>query len=358
MGKVRIFFEGLNQASALSGLSARGVRLSDVVRKGKSCVFTVESASANAAVAYLREKCYNVRVERKLGLSAAADFARRRAAIVVFAILAVVLLYVASGFCLRIDVSGDLPADKVLAAVQQCGAGVGRRMRDIDADELENKLAVNLQVAYAVVNKRGSTLYVSTVASRQTVSPVDMHKRRDIVAERGGVVTKVVCLVGTPVVRVGDKVTKGDTLIAGVRQVDEQNSRDVYAVGHVEVQLSVTEKVAFDGTVTVYEDTDETYEACFAVLFGRQFGKACQFENYRRTDAVQYMPCGVQIVHSTFVRTVAVTRTADISQVAEELKRRAESTARAKADFVAVEVLYDVQSDGVTCTVLGLSVNE
>ena len=189
MGKVRIFFEGLNQASALSGLSARGVRLSDVVRKGKSCVFTVESASANAAVAYLREKCYNVRVERKLGLSAAADFARRRAAIVVFAVLAVVLLYVASGFCLRIDVSGDLPADKVLAAVQQCGAGVGRRMSDIDADELENKLAVNLQVAYAVVNKRGSTLYVSTVASRQTVSPVDMHKRRDIVAERVGVVT-------------------------------------------------------------------------------------------------------------------------------------------------------------------------
>ena len=53
-------------------------------------------------------------------------------------------------------------------------------------------------------------VYVNAVKRKEIDAPIDMTKRRDIVATRGGVVTGVLCEQGTALVKAGDIVKAGD----------------------------------------------------------------------------------------------------------------------------------------------------
>ena len=71
------------------------------------------------------------------------------------------------------------------------GVKIGSNLSRIDVGALENTLANDVGAMYAVVTRSGSALYVNVVAKKEIDPPVDMTKRRDIVATREGVVTSV-----------------------------------------------------------------------------------------------------------------------------------------------------------------------
>lgn len=356
MRRVQITFDGLNVACVLCDLVKCGVDVYDVVRCGKRCRLTVAVAHKKAVLDYLTKKCYNITQVKFVGVAAAANFVKNRLCLVIFAVVCLVALYVVGGLCCEIRVDGA-DEESVVAALERSGVRRFCKMSDIDTDKLENKLAVEMNVAYVLLNKCGATLYVSVKDTQQNVYPVDMHKRRDIVAERDGIVAEVVCLVGTPAVKVGDKVKSGDVLIRGETMVDDKTT-PAYAVGRVELRLCAECKVPFDGTITVERQTDEVFCADYVVLFGRAFGKKCPFESFIRTDEVQYLPCGVVVVHARFVRTERYVERAEIGAVADELKRQAEDLARQKADFEVTEAEYEVADDGVSCRLYGVCVCE
>lgn len=352
MARAVVYFEGLNTASVLSHFLRQGIVLYDVKRRAKRCQITVSSASLGEVVAYLREKCYNVSV-RNVGASAAVCFCKRRFVAVVMALLLVVSICLASNFCLAVHIDGDVPADVVENALLQLGVYKGCRM-DFAVDTVENELCKALDVAYAVVNKRGSTVYVTTVATRTADEPIDMHKRRDVVSDVDGVVTNVVCTNGTACVKVGDKVVAGDVLIAGMRDYGDGHTEVAYAMGRVTVMRTATVQVEYGGTVTRTVPTDETFTATYVRLFGRDYGKLCPFDNYMQSDEIDYLyPWHIAIVRRTYTRTVEVTETAPVEQVADQLKRQAEQRLREICTFEISEITYTLRRDGVTAEATG-----
>lgn len=353
MRKAKLRFDGLNVASVLSHFASEKIPFENVTAQGKNCFVTIPSVYVKQAVAYLQEKCYNVSVE-EVGFSAALSFAKRRFAVVLAAVLLVVVLFVSSGFCLSVQVSGDADEQAVLSALSEQGVVVGVNMKNVDVDMLENAIATKLKLAYAVVNKSGSVLYVKTVAAKSAEPPLELYKRRDIVSSASGVVTEAVCLQGTLAVKVGDIVQKGDVLVIGKRNYSDGTEQNVYAMGRVTVRVCAQAFAPFDGFVTQLVPTGETFSSTFVTLFGKDYGKGCPYEHFEQTVSRTLLyPLAVPIKHVVFSQLATKRVAAKIEDVTDELKRRAYDMAAEKCDFAVVETEYEVSADGVTAKLFG-----
>ena len=348
-----ITFEGLNVARALNQLS-KITTLLDVKKQGKCCQITVPSASCKQVVAFLQEKCYNITEIRHLGLDGAKIFLRKHFVLPVFMLLAVVLFVVSSNFCWNVEVIGDYDTATVISALKELDVGVGRSLFGFSADKLENQLAVKLDAMYAVVNRKGSALYVNVVKTKQVDTPIDMHARRDIVATVDGTVTDILCEQGTPVVKVGDVVKKGDVLILGLRTFADQTTADVYALGYVTLEQSVSAFAPYTGYANKTVETGKTFKTNHVVLFGNVYGKKPPFESYReKYVTVRLYPLNLEIRRVTYFETQTVSLPATFEECVEQLKTQALEIATANANFVVTRTDFQIGEKGVTATLYG-----
>ncbi len=351
--RTEICFCGLNIQRTLNKLSQNYV-LFDVKRQGKTCQITVETAVAKQIVAYLEEKCYNVVEIKKIGASSAIERFQRHFVLLAAVVLGIVALVFSSKICWKICVDGDYSEQEVLVALDGLDVRQGSWLSGFQTDVLENKLAVRLDAMYAVVHRKGSVLYVNAVKRKQTDRPIDVHSRRDIVATQGGTVVELLCEQGTPAVSVGDTVCQGDVLVWGLRTFNDGTTEEVYALGNVVLQQSCSAFAEFDGTVTETVDSGRTFCANSVWLFGKNYGKRPPFESYRtESETFCIFPLNVTVERVVYYETQTVTRSAQLAEAVDELKRKALQQATELANFAVESVVFEVQSNGVKAIVLG-----
>ena len=350
----KITFEGLNVSRFVARLTAMGTSVLSVERQGKRWTIEVPASRSKQTVALLREKCYNILNIDYMGVSAAAKFVKKRFVLPIICLLCVAVLLISSQFCFRIEVAGDFDTEVVKTALSNAGVGIGTNLSRIDVGVLENTLANDVGAMYAVVTRSGSVLYVNVVAKKEIEPPVDMTKRRNIVATRSGIVTAVLCEQGNPLVKVGDFVNVGDVLIEGRRVFNDGTSNDVYALGRVTLQLTASGFAEYNGQRTVTVETGETFTCNGVVLFGKQYCRACPFENYVvDTVITKLQPLNLQICRNIYRETRTVTVAATIEECMDELKAKAYEVAASKCDFPVLDVVYTVSANGVTATLYG-----
>lgn len=106
----------------------------------------------------------------------------------------------------------------------------GRRLSEISPGTLQSALEHRLPaVKWARVALRGVTLFVDltpgTTMDRQAPSG------GDVVAAQDGLLTRVTCFAGTPLVKAGEAVKKGQVLFAGYERGSGEEQRAVRAQG-------------------------------------------------------------------------------------------------------------------------------
>lgn len=351
--RVEISFEGLNLNRTVLALSQKYV-LYNVVKSGRNCQITVDAKVFRQAVAFLKERCYNITNIQKIGWNSALYFVKRHFLLPIFAVLSILALFFASNFCWKVEVSGDFTQEEVQNALSTCNVGVGSSLFGFSADKLENKLCTQLDAMYAVVTRKGSALYVNAVKRKSINAPIDMNSRRDIIATASGKVVQLLCEQGTAAVKVGDFVQKGDVLIFGQRIFNDGTSTDVYALGKIVIQQSSEAFREFCGTVVETVETGNTFCANAVVLFGKSYGKLPPFESYRTKETeTKLSPLNLTVKRIVYYETREVTKSATIFERLEELKSQALQLAMQNANFAVKSVVYRVTDNGVFATVFG-----
>ncbi len=346
-----ITFEGLNLNHFLNALCRQGVTLKRISRQGKKCILQVDAAHSQKVVAQLKEKCYNILNIRYTGVSFGIRFLKTRYILLLCLLLCVVSVAFLSQICLRVEVRGDFDTDTVIDALKQAGVSVGMRLKNFDPDVVENSVATQLNAMYAVVERRASVIYVNVVKTKQVDEPIDMSRRRDIIASVDGQVVGVLCEQGNLLVKVGDIVRKGDVLIEGVRIFNDGESRDVYALGKVTVRQSAQGSAVFSGFKTEVQPTGNECTNVAVNLFGKEYGKTCDYAEYTKTSSeVRLSPLNVAIIYNTYRETYRVTVACVIGDCLEELKEQAYAEAIKSCKFVPTETEYTVSGNTVTAT--------
>ncbi len=357
MSYTKVTFCGLNLARLLNGICKEGINVLSVTKCGQTCTLSVPLKQRKRLLQMLKDKGYNVTNVQNYGTVTIWNFCKRHFVIVIALIVAIVASAVLSNYCCKIVVSGDVSSDKVIEQMQSLDVAIGTNLRKLNVDNLENALATKLNVTYAIVTRKGSVLYVQTVAKKQIDAPIDMHKRRDIVATCDGIVQNLLCEQGTPVVNVGDTVKKGDVLIVGERHFNDDTTQDVYALGRVVLTRSVSAFAQYTGTKTEVQRTRQSQTATHVVLFGKSYGKSCDYKSYQTDVKSTFLyPLNLQIQHITYYQTALVTTKATLDECVSQLMQQALQQAMEVCDFAVTDTQYITNANGVTAILQGTEI--
>lgn len=135
-----------------------------------------------------------------------------------------VLLFYCSGFVWNIEVKGNsyLSEETILTFLQNENAGFGVPKRNIDCEELEEKLrSAYSEVIWTSVKVYGTKM---TVELQENLLPEEEYEAKDdtpedIVAKKDGVIASMVTRTGTPLVTADMEVKKGDILVSGRAEI-------------------------------------------------------------------------------------------------------------------------------------------
>ncbi len=353
-GNCKITFSGLNVNQLLNSLSTENITVYSIIRNKTDCTISVLSTSAIKTIDLLNKRCYNIKKVSYGGLFGAVSFAKKHFVLLISLVVFVVALFVLSNVCLKVEVYGDFSSQQVEMVLDELDIGLGTRLSSINKDVVENHLCNKLGALYAIVNNKSCVLYVTAYLPKTVDTPIDLNTKRDIVSAYNGIVMSVLCQQGTPLVQVGDVVTKGQVLIEGSRIFSDGMSQDVYAIGQIALQLSVTAFAPYTGTITITEPTGQTYENMGVFIFGKQYCKQPPFDNYVvdcKTTSLQ--PLNLVISKNTYYQMATVTKSATLEQCLPQLQQQAVQMAMQKCNFTVCQVLFESSSQGVKATLLG-----
>lgn len=166
-------------------------------------------------------KRFDVRVDvlQKVGLPFWLHRVRRRPLFLLGGVLFSAMLYGLAQFVWFVDVDGAqaVSADEILRAAADAGLRPGARRRDVVRSAVEQTLYAHVpRLAWAGVEMRGVTATIRVV--ERTAAEDVVHAAGHVVAVRDGVVESVAVVAGQPLVKPGDTVRAGMTLISGVLQ--------------------------------------------------------------------------------------------------------------------------------------------
>ncbi len=193
----------------------------------------------------------NVIVLEKCGLPFFLHRHKKRKAFVFGFFLCGIIVYMLSLFVWDIKVIGTYSHTKeeILKYMTQKDISSGILKKEVNCAKLEEDMREDFDdVAWVSCELDGTRLTVHLKEALETDTQKKQSKPCDISARKSATVTSIVTREGTPLVKKGDKVKKGDTLISGLIYIyDDAN------------EMLEAGKVAADGDVygkTVYEYED------------------------------------------------------------------------------------------------------
>ena len=155
--------------------------------------------------------------------------------------LSMAAVCVLSSFVLTIEVKGNItvPTAQILTELRRQGLGIGTFGPGLDERTVGNKVLLQLpQLSWLSINLYGTRAEVLVREAVEAPELVDAEEHGSVVARASGIVTKVEALTGEAVVKVGDTVLEGETLISGTVHLEGPAYSDKPEIGQIQVRAS------------------------------------------------------------------------------------------------------------------------
>ena len=146
------------------------------------------------------------------------------------------LLFGGNLFIWDFEVSGNqsVPTETILRALEHYGLTIGSPGITIDQEDLRNHVLLEVHdISWLAVNVKGCTAHVQVVERLRPPEGEPEDEVCNVVAKRGGLVTKVEALGGEAMVLPGSTVTEGELLISGVADSERHGMRLMHGYGQV-----------------------------------------------------------------------------------------------------------------------------
>ncbi len=225
---------------------SRVAHFKNVEHKDGILIFQAPSKERDEIIALINNLCYNHTILGTKGILNALYSVLKRTGLVVGLFCAVCVFAVYPHFVFTVDYEGEADR-KVKEVLNAYGIVSGRFVTDFNGQQIEEELFSIEGISFASVRKIGTRVYVRVVHEQSADGYVDMGAGA-IVAEKDGVVTRMIVYSGTAEVAVGDRVSKGQILI-GEYYLKGEDKIPATASGIVYGERTVTYTRFFPDTV-------------------------------------------------------------------------------------------------------------
>ena len=265
-----------------------------------------------------------------------------------------ILLYYLSGFIWNIEINGNsyLSNEVILDFLKEEACTFGTRKSDISCQELEEALRSRYEeVIWTSIKIYGTKM---TVDIQENLLPDEEYEKKDeaisdIVAAKYGVISEIITRAGTPLVAAGSEVKKGDILVSGrieIQNDDGETSEYLYRSADADIKAKVVYSYE-DVIKTDYVESVPTgnhttgYEATiFYSTIGNPFWKN-PYEDYEVTSDTYQVH-----VADNFYLPVWLTRQ-DYREVEKVNKKHTEKEIRQIATKNLDNYLKDLEEKGI-----------
>lgn len=218
LGFLELYCRGPFLARFVNLAASAGLPLSDVRAARHGIVASIPAGALRRLRPLARATRTRVRVVRRGGVHFLWRRLRRRRLLIAGACVSLAAVYYLSSFVWFIEVRGTemLPVDAVVEHLAEAGLYPGVPKARLDIPAVRRALLVSdCGLAWAAIDIRGTRAIVQVVEEPSDAAGRVLSEPGDIVASRDGQLTQVLVLAGTPAVRAGATVRRGETLIAG-----------------------------------------------------------------------------------------------------------------------------------------------
>ena len=249
-GSVRFRLTGAAPEQCLNALAAARLEFWDIEREDVLHLSLSVPARESERLQRLALRCLcTAEVTERSGLRAQFGGLLRRPVLLLGLLAAAAATFVLQEFVWTIEVEGNdrLPAGQIVQALEELGIAPGTWGPSIDSPETRNRMLLRMpELAWLAVNRSGGRVQVLVTERQQPPDTRAPYAVANVVAARDGVVTQVRALEGQPMVRAGDAVQTGDTLISGLVEPTREGGkyRTAHARGTVQAYTTHTVQAA------------------------------------------------------------------------------------------------------------------
>ncbi len=307
-GYVIIQIEGVYPERLASLLETEGVSLWDIHRSRRTLICTL-SAQDFRRLHRLNHRCRcRVRILKKGGGRFQLRRMGRHRVLLLGMAVTLLLAFWASRRVWFVDVQGCARMDEAVLrqALWEQGLRPSRDLRKLPLADIADFVAAQYEeMAFLELHVDGIFLRVRVREALAEGERLDLSRPCDVISTREGVVTKVNAYGGRAQVKVGDKVKKGQLLIAGsVTARDGSMTYTTHAYGEVLAAVLYRAQVEAPKTAVTWAETERA--APYTALYWGRWKLAergCPFEDADLTVEARSLsldPWPVRICRGTY----------------------------------------------------------
>ena len=291
MGQTYYKIEGLNLNYLIEKIHKEKIDILNLDKKSDRVIeFSIKNSDKPALVALLKDMCYNVAIKYQTGKPKILGFLISRAALFAGIIIFVFTAVFYSGAIRKITYHKD--AHKYQTEISEILKEENLNARNFDSQTLSDKILNAIpQLVFASVFVDGINLNILCI-ERDNIISQNENDAQDLISEYEGIITKMFVLSGTPMVKIGDMVTKGQVLIKASLGPDENNQK-VLAIGEIFIQVNIVYSEYYDLIVDTPYRSGRVYTVTNFSLFGITFksntDKKHNFVNFEKQEYTEYL---------------------------------------------------------------------
>ena len=263
LGYVIIRAEGDGVEKLLNLAVSRGILFWDIRYMGDKVVFKTYPDNFPLLRPLSRKAGCSLRIQAKAGFPFLFYRFKKRRGLVAGLIFFFLFLYTASNFIWFIEVKGleEMEEAYILKIAGEVGLTPGTTKRGLDFESLEREfLLLERDLAWVGFEIQGARLVI--VVTEKTRPPEDLRDiTSDLVANRDGLIEKVLVLSGEARAEAGDTVQRGQVLISGTLTASRQEGDEIltWETGRVRARGEVFARVWYE-FFAAYPLTEHTRE--------------------------------------------------------------------------------------------------
>lgn len=219
MGYVRIEVEGYYIEKFINMCSERKIRIWNLKKeKGIKLYLNIGIRDFKRLKEICRKTKCKVKIKKKLGIPFILHRYKKRKIFVILLIIVSAAILVSSNYIwnIEINIEENKTIENFDSDLSKLGIKRGASKKDIDTNKIITEIRLKRNdISWLGIDIKGTNVIVNAVKADEKPAVIDNSDFCNIVATKGGIITKIIARNGTAVVKVGDTVEKGDLLIGG-----------------------------------------------------------------------------------------------------------------------------------------------
>lgn len=287
-GYVKVQLVGPYAERFLNLVNARGIFIWNIVKNDTEIYFYIDVKELYELKPILRKTKMKIYIKERYGLPFFLFFHRKRKMFFAGLFFSWVIVYIMSQFVWSIGFEGNSrhTEDELMKFLETLNVDEGIKKEKIDSDVIEKALRNEyFDITWASVEIKGTKLivHIRENSSIETENYVSDEMCGNVVSSTQAVVTSIITRTGTPMVKAGQQVEKGDVLIEGRYEIYGDDlavieERQVRADGDVIGQVTYNIDETIDKAYTKKEYTGNEYTLTECYANGMDFDMSLWFQ--------------------------------------------------------------------------------